>query len=717
MAGELLPDRSRSERQRRIQRVAADDENAARLSRRGRVWCAALCPGGMAALMRISGGMAAALLLLAPLAFGERPSDDENAGPLSCRRRVWCAALRPECGGHAAARVTRGHAARRAGGMAAALLLLAPLAFGDSGVWGERGIVGRFAVRAPFLFAADGRGVSVFDVSTNTPRKVGFVPTADESLDLAVADDLYVVTRGEIARFAIADNGVLTLRGSIPTSDYQSIAVGDGFIATWGTHLTIWSTATETPSVAAELAPHGVISALAFHGSKLWIATQNQAIFGYDLARSAEPAGAIAVGANGIAIRGDTLFAAAGINGLVIADISDITDPRIVSRTGAGEINFMSMVVAGDRAYSASGPNDIQLFDISDLASPQQLAPIHEHTQMLATDGTRLFAGGSDIDAFGLIHVTPQRFAIYDNGARAGSFSEPLQGPLSGVATDGTFAYVADWPNFRVLDISTPSETKEIASIAFDELQDFVKIHNGLAIVWGRAKLNLIDIHDPWHPRLLGTFDSGGVAGGGATFSGDTIVEANPTTGMHFLDFFTLTTPDKPVQIGGVKSHYYEAVSLFPAVYGFDLSGAKVIDATDPHNPQAVNGMVIPHGPAAIAGHTMVVASLDRFHVFDLSDPLKPVETGGAALPAANVAIAADGDGVFVAYAGSVDRLDINNPAHPQLGKTGMKALAPMQIAAGGGKVVIADRYALRVYGEVTPAPQQPPARARAVRH
>src|SRR4051795_1280462 len=109
MAGELLPDRSRSERQRRIQRVAAHDENAARLSRRRRVWCAALCPGGMAALMRISGGMAAALLLLAPLAFG------------------------------------------------------------DSGVWGERGIVGRFAVRAPFLFEADGRGVSVFDVSTNTP--------------------------------------------------------------------------------------------------------------------------------------------------------------------------------------------------------------------------------------------------------------------------------------------------------------------------------------------------------------------------------------------------------------------------------------------------------------------------------------------------------------------------------------------------------------------
>src|SRR5213075_3207774 len=114
MAGELLSDRSRSgqraERARRIQRVAGDDENAARLSRRRRIWSAAFF-----------------------------------------------------------------------------VVALAPLAFGDSGVWGERGIVHRFAVRAPFLFEADGRGVSVYDVSTNTPRSVTFVATKDESLDVAVS--------------------------------------------------------------------------------------------------------------------------------------------------------------------------------------------------------------------------------------------------------------------------------------------------------------------------------------------------------------------------------------------------------------------------------------------------------------------------------------------------------------------------------------------------
>jgi len=583
-------------------------------------------------------------------------------------------------------------------------------------VWGERGIIRRIAVRSPLLFEADGRGVSVYDVRTSDPRRVIVVPTADESLDLAIGDDLYVVTRGELARFSFADDGALTLRASILTSDYHSIAAGDGVIATIGpSRLTLWSTATETPIVLAELAPPGVVSAVAFHGTELWVAVQGQAIYGYDLALGAQPLGTITADAHDLAIRGDTLYAAAGVGGLTIADVSDVANPRIVSRTGAGELNLLRVAVGSDRVYAAEGPEVIDVFD----RDGGQLGQIHDHAQTLAADGTRLFTGGTDIDKYGLIHATQQRFAIYDNGTRAGGFTDPLQGPVSGAATDGTFAYVVDWPWFRVLDISTPSKTRQIAAITFDGMQDFVKIRDGLAIIWGRAKLNLVDIHDPWRPKLLGTFDSFGIAGGGATFAGDAIIEANPTTGMHLLDFFRCTTPDKPVQIGAVTLHYYEAVTLFPVVYGFDLTVMRVIDAGDPQHAHIVREVVMPYGPAAITNGTtpyLVVESLDHFRILDLSDPLKPIEISTAPLPPALGVIAADGDGVLVARAGAVDRLDVSNPLHPQLSNSGMKATAPSQIGAAGGKVVIADRYALRVYGDVAPAPQQPPARLRPVR-
>jgi len=589
--------------------------------------------------------------------------------------------------------------------------VIAPLALADSGVWGERGIGRRYAVRSPLLFEADGRGVSVYDISDNTPRQLGSIATRAESLDLAVSDDLYVVTRDEIARFGYAANGALTLRASLPTGDYDSIAAGDGYIATAGpSRLTIWSTSEELPVIAAEIAAPGAVTAIAFQGSRLWVAIRDQAIYGYDLGTQT---GSIPVNAKGLAIKGDMLYAAAGTSGLVVADISDAATPRIVSRVGAGEVNLGAIALGTDRVFASEGTDAIRVYD---AATFEEKGIIHDHAQRLAADGKRLFAGGADVDEFGLIHLTPIRFAVYEDGARAGTFNETLAGPVSGAATDGTFAYVIDWPYFRVLDISTPSRSNEIASIAFPAMQDFVKIQNGLAIVYGRGKLNLVDVHDPWRPRFLGTYDSLGMPGGGATFAGDNIIEANPETGLHVLDFFKFTTPDKPVQIGGVIWHYFELASLYPAVYAFDFGLIRVIDVTDPHVVRTVREVPMPRGPAVVAGNYLVVESADRFHVLDVSDRFNPIEVGGAALPPTPGVVAADGDGVLVAHAGAVDRLDISNPVHPQMTKTAMTARAPMQIHAAGGKVVIADRYALRVYGEATAAPQQPPARMRPTR-
>jgi len=596
------------------------------------------------------------------------------------------------------------------------LTVVAPLALADSGVWGERGIVGRLAVRAPYLFEADGRGVSVYDVSTNDPRRIGIAPTADESLDVAVSDDLYVITRGEIDRLAVADNGVLTLKATIPGSDYRSIVAGDGYIATLGaTRLKIWSTAQEMPVVVAEIEPPGTVTAYAFHDSQLWVAVRDQAIYGYDITQGAQPLGMFSANAQGLAFRGDTLFAAAGVDGLIIADVSDAANPTIISRTGAGELNLIGLVATADRVYAPESVNIIDVFDVSDPEAPKQLASIHDYAQSLATDGARLFAGGEEVDSFGLIHVTPLRFSVYANGVRAGGFSDTLGGPVTGVATDGTFAYVIDWPYFRVMDVSTPSQIKLLTSITFPDIQDHVKIHDGFAIVWGRGKLNLVDIHDPWHPKFLGTFDSLGMPFGGATFANDIIIEANPQTGMHVLDFFQLTTPDKPVQIGGVIWHYYELVSYFPAVYMFDINTIRIADVSNPFKTHAVREVPIPHGAAAVVTNDagpahLVVQSTDRFHILDLTDPFNPIEVGGLPLLPSTGVLATDGDGVLIARAGEVDRLDISNPAHPEMSKTAMTAVAPAQIAVGGGKVVIADRYQLRVYGSVTPAPQEPPA-------
>ncbi len=68
-------------------------------------------------------------------------------------------------------------------------------------------------------------------------------------------------------------------------------------------------------------------------------------------------------------------------------------------------------------------------------------------------------------------------------------------------------------------------------------------------------------------------------------------------------------------------------------------------------------------------------------------------------------AIAADGNSAYLAHAGSVQVIDLTDPVRPTLLSTTMHPVAPMQLAAAKSKVVIADRYALRIFGPNTAPP------------
>jgi hypothetical protein len=81
------------------------------------------------------------------------------------------------------------------------------------------------------------------------------------------------------------------------------------------------------------------------------------------------------------------------------------------------------------------------------------------------------------------------------------------------------------------------------------------------------------------------------------------------------------------------------------------------------------------------------------------------------------VAMAGSGQTLYIAASGQVLPFDLENAAQPSLGSSGMRATAPLQMAAVAGKIVIADTYGVRVYGPNTvPVPSPRPAHPRAVR-
>ena len=69
----------------------------------------------------------------------------------------------------------------------------------------------------------------------------------------------------------------------------------------------------------------------------------------------------------------------------------------------------------------------------------------------------------------------------------------------------------------------------------------------------------------------------------------------------------------------------------------------------------------------------------------------------------------------IVAIDGTIERLDLTNPT--ELVPTSMRVTSPMQMSMAGEKIIVADRYRLRVYGpDTAPPPEPATSKRRSVR-
>lgn len=586
----------------------------------------------------------------------------------------------------------------------AVLLFAAPLSAGE---WGSRGITQRFAVRGDRVFAADGRGVAVYDVSRTPIRRVGVAETEAESTDVAVISDrdVAVATRGGVERFSVAADGTLR-RASIDRDQIAPRIASNGAALAGITPagITVWDVATRLVTARFFLSPPP--AAIAWHGRTLIAAVPGTGVYFYD---GGDPI-IIPEDARDLAVAGDTLRVAAGPHGLVTFDLSGPA-PKFVSRSGDGAVNFTAVAASSTRAFVVEEPDRVHVFDLT-KETPIERATLTQAAQAIAAAGERLVVSGMDFDAFGVAGASGAPLRMFDAGDAAaprftGEFRD-LAGPVSGVATDGTLAWVADRPYFRVIDVSTTDAPREIASLRIDGMGDRVKVNGKRAIVYGRGDVQLIDIGDPYAPRLISTYHSTGGPPSGAAFARDTIIEGNGYSGFHVVDFDHFA---EPTQIGGLKGHYSDAAAdgdtAWVMYFGSSLAA---VDLSDPRNARVTATVPVGGLRTAVArpterhGEMLVVLSGDGIHLLSAANPLNPIRT--AFVPASASAIATDGDIAWIAGAGAVQTLDLITAA---MQPAAMHAVAPMDIAASAGKVVIADRYSLRVYGP-PPTPRRRPS-------
>ncbi|HEX9981772.1 MAG TPA: hypothetical protein VGF69_00780 [Thermoanaerobaculia bacterium] len=575
-------------------------------------------------------------------------------------------------------------------------------------------------VRGGFVYAADGRGLVVYEPAQ--PRRVAVVASEVETRDLVPFgdDELVVATADGLHRYRF-EGLTPVLYGTVAEAGgvTEVAATASRVAAASGNGISIWKTeANGLTLVRRILVPH-TVHALAFVGDQLYAAIEGQGVRVFNSDSGGSIAG-LAMNARDFALSGSRLFVAAAMNGVFVVDVSNPAAPRVAGSGAAGEVNMTKIAVSGTRLFALQEPNKVYVLEL-DGNTPHIVRTLDEPARAIAATDGRLLVSGMIVDALGLERGTGIPLRAYDAATLSvvGDVTD-LAGPVSGAATDGTFAYVADAPYFRVLDVSTTSAPKEVARLEIANLQDRVRIKRGLAVLYGRADVNIVDISDPYNPRLLGTYRSSGRPPSNADIARDTIIEANDHSGLHVVD---MSDPANPVQIAGRIWHYVELLANEDAIYAFHNGRLVVLDITDRRKVVDRGNMDLGIIQAALSlgaegrEDLLLVLAPYGVHVLSLADPYAPRET--ALVPLSGVEyLGADAHTAYLATGGVLSTMNLDNPASPGLVATDMRVTSPMQISAANGKIVVADRYSLRVYGPDSESPVPPAApRRRAANH
>ncbi len=602
------------------------------------------------------------------------------------------------------------------------LVLIPTVVFAQSGSWGSRGLSRQFAVDGNLLLDADGRGLTVYDVGNSAAaHRTAVALTDDESLGLALLANrrLALLTRGGIALYAYDTGGSVGVLTGIPQSGFTKIA-GEGNLlaASDASGVTVWRVNDLALEESLRVGANGPIDALAIHHGMLYVDVDGVGVTAY-AADNPNPLAYLAESARDLAFSGDTLYIAGGTNGLLVADASDPASLRITTRIDVGAVNLLHVAADGNRVFAADGQNQVRVYDTSSAVALSSV--IHEPADTIAASGNRLFVSGSLVDQWGLTSSSGRPVVIYDTtsaSSMAGAIDD-YAGPVTGVATDGTLAYVLDLPYLRVIDVSKTASPREIGNVRVDILADHVKVQGKQVILYNRGDVGLIDVSNPYQPKTVYVYHSGGRPPSNAAFAGDTIVEGNPASGFHVVD---VTSYGEPRQIAGIKGHYVEVVAKDDTAFSFEGTFIRVVDLAVRGQANVIKGIAVGVVQADIAAATdnhpplLLVHGLDGLHSYSLANRLDPVQLSLLPIPATGT-IAGDGDSVWYAQTGSLSRIDVTNPARPQLVPSAYRVLAPQQVAAANGKVVVADTYSLRVFGPDTAPPPPPPApRRRLVR-
>jgi hypothetical protein len=611
------------------------------------------------------------------------------------------------------------------------LFLVSLSLFAQSGMWGQRGASHAFAVSANgnVLYAADGRGVSVYDVRGNNISRIDLEWGDDETYDVALmgSSDVVVGTSTGVERFSVNSDGTLERLSWIGGPGRVSKVAANARYAAAVTErtLTILERDGSELAIARRITFSDPVNAIEFVGDRLYVSVAEQPLRVY-LPPAATPERVLpSVDALDMAAANGMLWAVSETDGLTGLDVSDPGNPRVIASAGLNELRLRGVAAAGSRVFAFEGLNRLHVFDVSTPAAPRLVDTRAEWVNVLAATPSRLFLSGSQVEGSGLAYdpgliprETGKPVRAFDAAtlSLAAEFND-LAGPVSGVWTDGSVAYVIDPPYLRVLDVSKTSEPREVSSLVIPNLQDHIRVKNGIAVIYGRAYVNFLDVSVPLRPVYRGTWDAQGHPLSAAAILRDRIMEANQHSGMHVVD---ISDPNRPVQIGGRKWHYSDIATTDDSAYAIQHDVMLIVEIANErtvvdHTSYGMSyAQVDTSPPNASQPPLLLVRGDEGLRLYSIAGEERFAPRELEFFPMTGLDRFATGDGfAYIARDGRLNFIDLTKKI--ELQETDWPVTSPMQMSVGGNKVVVADRYSVRVYGPDTESPQPQPGKRRSV--
>jgi hypothetical protein len=404
----------------------------------------------------------------------------------------------------------------------------------------------------------------------------------------------------------------------------------------------------------------------------------------------------------GIYVDGDYAYVADSNSGMVILNVSDLSNPQLLGTCGGF---FPSpdpslpedIVVSGDYAFVAdrsfyNGSEWIPAFWIANISDPKN--PSIVAFQETADEADSIYISGD----YAFVTIRSAGLEVYNISDPTNPIyvaSSNFPGQAMGIDVSGDFLFVAASAGLQIINISNPSSPQNVSSYSTPDSASSVVISGNLAYVADSfSGLHLVNITDILNPTYAGFYDTPGNAT--AVFiSGRNIYIADGNTGLQILRIKDLVgatgagsynTPDNALGIFVSGDYAYVADRA---------SGVQIININDPTNPSYSNVYNTPDEANAVfisGDYAYIADAASGLQVIDISDPTTPIFVDSYNTPGTATDVVISGDFAYIADGTSgLQVLDISDPTNVTFVNSSNTPSYAYELSISGDYAYIAD--------------------------